>query len=75
MNFSELAMRNLRNLGRWMWAWYLRGGNDEITAIDDKDYRGEEEKRRGRDLEFRAYHIKQDMRPVYKIQRGLRRKA
>lgn len=53
-----MDMRNQINRARWMWRWAQQGGSMHWRARDLQDLRNDEDRRRGRHIDFLVRHTK-----------------
>lgn len=51
-----MDMRNQIARARWMWRWAQQGGSMHWRARDLQDLRNDEDRRRGRHIEFLVRH-------------------
>lgn len=64
---GPLDLRNLTNLAKWKWRWHLQGGGQHWLARNLKDWRNDDDRKRGRSIEVRVMQARRELRRANNI--------
>lgn len=60
-------LHNQLNLAKWKWRWHLQGGGQHWRARNLKDWRNDDDRKRGRSIEVRVMQARRELRRARRV--------